>query len=62
MCLLNESSIHQSEARVYKIATDSLYLLDDPRNVSLFAVSAASVVLPCDLIPSNHQKCRLLMI
>ena len=30
--------------------------------VSLFAVSAASVVLTCDLIPSNHQKCRVLLI
>ena len=27
-----------------------------------FAVSAASVVLTCDLIPSNHQKCRVLLI
>ena len=24
-----------------------------------FAVSAASVVLTCDLISSNHQKCRV---
>ena len=29
--LLNESSLHQSEARVYKIENSSLYLLDDPR-------------------------------
>ena len=27
-----------------------------------FAISAASVVLACDLIPSNHQKCRILLI
>ena len=26
------------------------------------AVSAASVVLTCDLILSNHQKCRVLLI
>ena len=30
--------------------------------VSLVAVSAASVVLTCDLIPSNHQNCRVLLI
>ena len=27
-----------------------------------FSVSAASVVLTCDLIPSNHQKCHVLLI
>ena len=27
-----------------------------------FAVSAASVVITCDLNPSNHQKCRVLLI
>ena len=27
-----------------------------------FAISAASVVLTCDLNPSNHQKCRVLLI
>ena len=31
-------------------------------DVSLFAIAAASVVFPCDLIPSNHQKCRVLLI
>ena len=30
--------------------------------ISLFALSAATVVLTCDLIPSNHQKCRVLLI
>ena len=30
--------------------------------VSLFAVSVASVVFTCDLIPSNLQKCRVLLI
>ena len=30
--------------------------------VSLFAVSAASVVLTCDLNPSNNQKCHVLLI
>ena len=27
-----------------------------------FAASAAPVLLTCDLIPSNHQKCRVLLI
>ena len=27
--------------------------------VSLFSIAAASAVLTCDLIPSNHQKCRI---
>ena len=31
VCLVNESSIHQPQARVYKLANNSLYLLDDPR-------------------------------
>ena len=31
--------------------------------VSLFfAVLAISVVLTCDIIPSNHQKCHVLLI
>ena len=30
--------------------------------VSLFAVSVAPVLLTCDLIPANHQKCRVLWI
>ena len=28
----------------------------------IFAVPDASVVLTCDLIPSNHQKCRVLLV
>ena len=30
--------------------------------VSLFAISAASVMLTCDLVSSNHQRCRVLLI
>ena len=32
------------------------------RCITFFAVSAASVLLTCDLIPSNHQKYRVLLI
>ena len=27
--------------------------------VPLFSIAAASAVLTCDLIPSNHQRCRI---
>ena len=30
--------------------------------ITFFAFSAGSVVLTCDLNPSNHQKCRVLLI
>ena len=32
------------------------------RCITFFAVLAASVLLTCDFIPSNHQKCRVLLI